>query len=908
MKRFIKTIFVLLTLALMGAGFIFGVFAWIASDLPEINSLADYRPPMNSRILSRDGEVLLDIGKETRDIVEFKEMPTLVVNAFLAAEDDNFWNHKGVDYLGIARAFLVNFKEGRLVQGGSTITQQLAKSLLLSKERKLSRKVKDFLLAQKIEEKFSKEDILFLYLNQVYLGGGYYGVKAAFRGYFDKDLKDATVAESALVAGLLVAPGRYSPYVNPRYAKRRQMYVLERMFKTGKITEPEYEAARQEEIKMRIRESVSMKGGHFTDWIRQQVVEKVGNEEFLTEGFEVVTTLDWGLQKVAEEAVLNHVKELDKRQGFQGPLGHLDEADSIAQELQRQRQKIYRQGSTYFYFTTGGENKFEFQVSEGDWEETQNYFIEEAGKLNTRFTNSVVIGNNQADKLVKLLVKDKSYPAVVLKTDDAQRIIYASIGGARIVIPESGFSWAHERKLDDEKHWYPPMTKPSHILKSGDQILVKLTGENQSIWSVLNGDYKKKTKDAALIKAYQQQKFLIAELDQTPEAEGSFFAINPHNGQILSMVGGIDFGRSQFNRALQAARQPGSSFKPFIYATALEEGYTPSTVLLDTPQALGGVDDSLSWKPRNYDGEFMGHMTFRKALEISRNIPTIRVLQDVGVDKVISFSKRLGINATLPNDMSIGLGSFGISLAELVKAYAVLANGGHKLTLKSIISLKDRNGKIYEAEKAPVPTAEPLTEPEPIETIVSDEATPVEEKKINPWHQNLSGNQVYDPRLAYVMTNILKGVVQNGTAGAAKGISANIAGKTGTTNNFVDALFVGYSGTIAAGAWVGLDDNRPLGSGEGGSKTALPIWMDFMKIALAKYGAPDFHVPDGILNVMVNRETGKPAQPGDTNVFMESFAEGMDPTASPTASGPALDDGTPANPAPLDDGDYYQQQ
>ena len=366
MNRFVKTIFVLITLALMGVGMIVAIFAWIASDLPEINSLADYKPPTNSRILSRDGEVLLNIGKETRDIVQYKDIPKKVVDAFLAAEDDNFWQHKGVDYLGIARAFMVNFKEGRVVQGGSTITQQLAKSLLLSNERKWSRKVKDFLLAQKIEEKFSKEDILFLYLNQVYLGGGYYGAKAAFRGYFDKDLKDATAAESALMAGLLVAPGRYSPYVNPRYAKRRQLYVLERMYKTGKITQEEHEAARKEEIKMRLRETMAMKGGHFTDWIRQQVIEKVGSDEFLTEGFQVVTTLDWGLQKQAEESVLKHVKELDKRQGFKGPLGHLGDADSIVQEMQRKRQQIYRQSSTYFHFTVDGANKFEFQASEGD--------------------------------------------------------------------------------------------------------------------------------------------------------------------------------------------------------------------------------------------------------------------------------------------------------------------------------------------------------------------------------------------------------------------------------------------------------------------------------------------------------------------------------------------------------------
>ena len=518
----------------------------------------------------------------------------------------------------------------------------------------------------------------------------------------------------------------------------------------------------------------------------------------------------------------------------------------------------------------------------------------------------MVVGNGPLDKLTKLLKKDKAYQAVVIKTDDAQRMIYASIGGIRVVIPETGFAWAHERKLDEEQRWYPPVTKPSSILKSGDQILIRVNGDAQSVWPLITADSRKRTSDAGLIKIFQQQKFLIGELDQVPEAEGSLVALNPQNGQILALVGGIDFNKSQFNRALQAARQPGSAFKPFIYATALEEGYTPSTMLLDTPQALGGVDDTLSWKPRNYDGEFMGQMTFRKALEISRNIPTIRVLQDVGVDKVIKFSHRVGMNSTFPNDMSIGLGSFVISLGELVKAYSVFANGGRKVSLKGITTLKDRNGKSYPVE-AVAPT---VVAAENTEGLTDSSAqTPVENKAVNFWHQSLNNSQVYDPRLAYIMTNILKGVVQNGTAGAAKGLSNNIAGKTGTTNNFVDALFVGYSGTVVAGVWVGLDDNRPLGNGEAGGKTALPIWIDFMKVALAKYGAPDFHVPEGILNVMVNRETGRTAQSGDTNVFMESFAVGMDPNASPSSSSNhSGDTSTPANNAPLDDEGYYNQQ
>ncbi len=898
MKRLVKIVLVLLILALMGIGSLFGVFAWISSDLPEINSLADYRPPMNSRILARNGEVLLDIGKETREVVPFKQIPERVVNAFLAAEDDNFWNHKGVDYRGIARAFMVNLKEGRLVQGGSTITQQVAKSLLLSKERTLSRKVKDLLLAQKIEEKFSKEDILYLYLNQVYLGGGYYGVKAAFRGYFDKDLKQASIAESALVAGLLVAPGRYSPYVNPQYAKRRQLYVLERMHATGKITAEEHEAARKEEIQMRLRETSAMKGGHFTDWVRQEVMKKVGEEEFLTEGFQVQTTLDLDLQKQAEEAVMRHVKDLDKRQGFKGALGNLQGEEAVAAESQSQRQQIYRASSSYFHFSTEGTNRFEFQFSDGEWEKLSLEIKEEHEKLSARYQGTVVIGNSKDDRLVPLLRKGKSYQALVEKVDDAQRMIYVSVGGARVVIPEAGFSWAHQRFLDEESRWFPPVTKPSTVLKAGDQVLVRITGENQSVWPLLSSDFKKKNPDVVLSKIFQGQKFVVAELDQKPEAEGAFVALAPGSGHVLAMVGGIDFARSQFNRALQAQRQPGSSYKPFIFAAALEEGYTPATILLDTPQALGGNNDNLSWKPRNYDGEFMGPMTFRKALEVSRNIPTVRILQDVGVEKTAKFSKRIGIRAQLPSDMSISLGSFGISLAELVKGYAVLANGGKRVTIKALTSVKDRHGKAYAVDVDTAPEAEAEAVTEPTQSAV--------ESAVGDWKQGLTQNQVYDARLAYIMTNLLKGVIQSGTGSGARGLSDNIAGKTGTTNNYVDALFVGYSATVVAGAWVGLDDNRPMGYGETGGKTALPIWIDVMRLAISKYGAPEFPMPDGLINVAINRETGRPVLAGQEGGFTETFAVGMDPSRGRNSTTPGADPGE--KPAALEDEGYYLNQ
>ncbi|MBY0517726.1 MAG: PBP1A family penicillin-binding protein [Bacteriovoracaceae bacterium] len=895
MKRLLKVIMVLAALGLLGVGALVGMIGWVASDLPQINSLADYRPPMNSKIVARDGTVLLEIGKETRDVVPFKDIPARVVGAFLAAEDDNFYNHSGVDYLGIARAFMVNLKEGRLVQGGSTITQQVAKSLLLSKERTLSRKIKDFLLAQKIEEKFSKEDILFLYLNQIYLGGGYYGVKSAVNGYFEKELKDATVAESALIAGLLVAPGRYSPYVSPMYAKRRQLYVLKRMYETNKITEEEYEAAKKEDIKMRLRSTAGMKGGHFTDWVRQQVIAKVGEEEFLTEGFEVVTTLDWSLQERAEKAVVQHVKELDKRQGYKGPLGHLPDQVAIDQELERQRQRIYKDVSSYFYFGVDGQNRFEFSPIENEWQDIQKYYQTLEDKKDW------VAGNNSDDRLVDLIKKNETYPAIVLSVDDSQKAIYASVGGARVIIPEIGFSWAHARKLDEEPKWFPPLTKPSLILKPGDQIQIRVTGENQNIWSQLSADYKKKKIDVSIVKFIQAQKMIVAELDQRPEAEGAIVALDPKTGNVMTMVGGVDFGKSQFNRALQAARQPGSSFKPFIYAAALEEGYNPSTIILDTPQALGGVNESLSWKPKNYDGEFMGQMTFRKALEVSRNIPTIKLVQDLGVSSITSFVERLGVKVQLPKDMSIGLGSFGISLIELVKGYAVFANGGKRVKLQTIISVKDREGKKYS-----INPEEPAVATEPTAEEATESVSPLQE---NPYRMTLNDSQVYDPRLAFIMTRLLQGVVQFGTATAARGVSAHIAGKTGTTNNYVDALFAGFSPNIVAAAWVGFDNNQTLGYGETGGKTALPIWSDFMHSAIAKYGDPEFVAPEGIVNILINKETGKPLRNGETAGFMESFAEGMDPLSGPKANQAVnTPDGEEAKPTAIEDGDYYMNQ
>jgi penicillin-binding protein 1A len=910
LKRLVKTLAVLAVLSLLGIFTLVGMFFFISTDLPQINSLKDYNPPMNSQILSSDGEVLLDIGKETRDVVPFEKIPPRVVSAFLAAEDDNFYQHEGIDYYGILRAFMVNLKEGRLVQGGSTITQQVAKSFLLSRERTISRKIKDLLLARKIEQKFSKDEILFLYLNQVYLGGGYYGVKAAFKGYFDKELEEATTAEAALVAGLLVAPGRYSPYVNPQYAKRRQNYVLKRLFETRKITQQEYEASLAENIKMRIRTPNELKGGHFTDWVRQEVMRAVGTEEFLINGFRVITTLDWSLQAKAEKAVKDRIKELDKRQGFKGAMRSLKNDQEILDFSLEQRKDIMKEQSSFFTFNTEGKNLYEYNENDEMLKKHLSHFVDEKEKINDRFKNLVEIGNPKSDLFHQFLEVGHSYPAVVIGVDDLKRTILVDIGKSRAIIPDAGFNWAHERKFSESPAYFPPQRTPSKIVKKGDVILVKIEDKLKSSDDLIHADFFKKYKDDGLKKILNKQKFFQASLDQEPEVEGALVALNATTGDIISLVGGVDFQKSQFNRVIQSSRQPGSSFKPFIYAASLENGYNPSSILMDTPQALGGADASLSWKPRNYDGEFRGPMTLRSALEVSRNIPTVRLVQDLGVKRIRDFVGRFHMNSDLPKDMSLALGSFGISLAELAKGYAVFPNGGKAIRLRHITSIQDRNGKSY-----PLPSAdqewakgpevvEPTPMPEP--TVVEGDGVELVKPLTNPFLDGLSPVQVYDPRLAYLMTNLLRGVTLYGTGAAASKLSTNLGGKTGTTNNYVDALFVGFSANVVVGAWAGFDDNRPMGYGETGTRAALPIWMDYMQEAIAKYGAPEFKVPDGITNLMVNKETGKPLPAGSQGGFLESFVVGFDPNSEP----PVFDQNGQATVAPttLDDDEYYMNQ
>lgn len=889
--NFLKFILIIIFLFACIGGLFAGVMSYISFDLPDVKQLEKYVPAVHSQILSRDGEVLLSVGKEKREMIKFKEIPKFVIDAFLSSEDNNFYKHKGIDFLGIVRALVMDVKAGKIVQGGSTITQQVAKSLLLSREKSFTRKIKDMLLAQEIEKAFTKDEILTLYLNHVYFGGGYYGIKAAFRGYFGKEIKDGTVAEAAMLAGLLVAPGRYSPYLNPGHAKVRQKYVIGRMYEDKRITKEQHEKALKEDLKIKINANEELKAGHFTDWVRQRVINLVGEEEFLTQGFKVVTTLDWDLQKVAEESIRLGVRELDKRQGFKGPLKSLTREEDVKQFVIKSRRDFFEKNSAYFIIKPSGEKTYEIDFNENDYLKlVKEWEMSLAGKDQKHFWPGVGF---YPDKIQNHLKAGDTYEGIVEKISDQQKLVFVSFLGTKGVITQQYYRWAHKRKISENTTYiYNYVNNPSEILKKGDVIKVKLLdNKTKSLWDNVADDYKKRSKgiiSEKIINDLKKERFYSLELDQEPEAEGAQLALNANNGQILSMVGGVDFNKSQFNRAIQSSRQPGSSFKPIIYAVALENGYTPATIIMDSPEALTGQDDLSAWKPKNYDGEFEGPITFRRALETSRNVPTIRIALDIGVKKIIDFAGRVGMDASsIDKDLSLALGSFGVNLLNLVSSYAIFPNAGKRVIPKSIISIIDRNGKSYYLDEISghpgginvVPTTTDNVNGTPIAPapVAAISNTQDETSLENSFTANFDKYNVYDPRLAYIMTNLLKGVIQSGTAASARDLGPRVAGKTGTTNDYVDAWFVGFSHNVVSGVWTGFDSNKTIGYGETGGKAALPMWKDFMKKVLQKYGDQDFTPPKGVLYSWINKETGIPTQSDSANAFFEAFIDGTEP-------------------------------
>ena len=735
-----------------------GIYFYLSDDLPKIFSLKDYRPPIITTVYSDDNRKIAEFYKERRIIIPLSSMPKMLKDAFIAAEDSRFYKHKGIDFFSIVRAFFKNIEAGTIVQGGSTITQQVTKSFFLTPERSYNRKIKEAILAYRIDKQFTKDEILFLYLNQIYLGHGAYGVEVASENYFGKSAKELNLAESAVLAGLPQAPSKYSPFRNPEKAKERQVYVLNRMVAEGYITNIQATEAINTPLDIKPRRNWYIEEVPFyTEHIRRYIEKKYGDHMLYNEGLKIYTAVNIEMQKTAREEIEKGLKQLDKRQGYRGPLKHLapEEFEAFSEELQSK---------------------------------LDNDFIEE-GKI---------------------------IEGLVIKVDDSRNTVTVRMGNVIGIISLKDMRWA--RKPDPEIAYYESRIKhPGNVLTVGDVILVKL---------------KKQMKKTRLWQL---------SLEQTPKAQSALLCIEAETGFVKTMVGGRNFRESQFNRAIQSRRQPGSAFKPIIYAAALDKGYTPATMLIDSPIVFKDKMHDFVWKPKNYKEKFHGPTLFREALAKSRNVVTIKILKNIGIDYTIDYARKLGITSNLNHNLSIALGSSGVSLLEIVKAYSVFANLGYLIKPVFITKITDRYGMVIE-------------------------------------ENDLNRKKVMDKTTAYIMTSLLQSVVKHGTGHRVKALNRPVAGKTGTTNNLHDAWFVGYTPRYITGTWVGFDDEKSLGKYETGSKAASPIWLGFMRKILANKTIRVFQVPEKVVFSKIDAKTGLLPIPESKKTIFECFKEGTVPT------------------------------
>ncbi len=772
------TVFVwLIALGCLAAGgLIASVLVYYSSQVPDFRQLADYKPSLITKVYDRNGEVIAEYARERRVWVPISDIPKPLIQAFLAAEDTNFFEHGGYDLKAIARAALSNVLTHR-TQGASTITQQVAKTFLLSSERTYTRKIKELILSWRIEQAFTKNEILELYLNRIYLGNGSYGIAAAAQTYFSKTLDELTLPERATIAGLPQAPTRYNPVRNPKAAAARRDIVLRRMQAENFITQADADTAIAAPLGLKVS---PLKEGqdapHFSEYVRRQIEKTYGTDALYNDGMMVYTTLDLGLQSMAEDAIYGGLRDYDRRHGWRGPLMHLK--------------------------------------SLSDWESALD-------ELTETYAATWRIGE----------------PAVVLKATPKSATIGLG-GGVQATLPATGVKWTGRTSVDK-------------LVKPGDVIFVK---------SVKSG------KDEKASSGYV--------LEQLPKVQGALVAIDVKTGNVLAMVGGIGEG---FNRAMQAQRQVGSSFKPFVYAAALEKGYTPASTILDAPIVFRTGDKE--WKPQNYDNTIGGETTLRSGLERSRNLMTVRLAQDVGMRSVADVVKRMGVGTPVPiTDLSVSLGSVAFNLLDMTSAYAVFPRGGQYVAPSMLQRIQDAQGVTLMRE-APVCDA----------CTATMGAGP---EKIPPY-LTPAGRQALSPQVAYLMTSMLQGVVLRGTGYALNSLGRPMGGKTGTTNDYVDAWFVGFTPSLAVGVWVGMDTPTSLGHGETGARAALPIWKDFMTAALKGAPVENFAVPDGIEFARIDRESGLLPSSATEKTLVEAFAAGTVPSRTTPTWGWGQGDGAP---------------
>jgi penicillin-binding protein 1A len=765
-KVFLLTCIVFLVAVSVLCGFLL----W---NLPSVSSLKKYKPPVSTEVYSKEYIKIGEFFDQRRMFVPFEKIPPLLINAFISAEDSSFYKHGGISVWAILRATIKNVEAGYKKQGGSTITQQVARGMLLSNKKEYTRKIREIMLAVLMEKYLTKQEILEIYLNQVYLGQSSYGVQAASHVYFGKDVQDLNLAEIAVMAGLTKAPSRDNPAKDLSASKRRQGYVLQRLLEDKHIQTEEKEAALNTPLTIKHDYDLNNEvAPYFVESVRQYIMAKYGSDRVLKEGLQVITTLEYKSALAANRAVKKGIEELDHRRGFRGAIEHLN--SNVAQDAFLKKQK-------------------------------GRHTIED-------------------------LQPHKIFQALVTKINPDKGYYEINLGFTRDNIPFDSFDWF---KITDIK-------------------------ENDVIWVQYDG---------AQFNVYQY-----------PQLQGSLLAINPETGEISAMVGGYDYTKSEFNRATQGKRQPGSAFKPIIYTAALDNGFTPASIIVDAPIVYDDPTIEFQWKPQNYGGKFYGDTIFRECLILSRNIPTIKLVQNLGMDQIIGYANKMGITSNLDRNLSLALGSSVVSPMELVTAYSVLASGGKRPKISMIKQISDRNGNILEQNSLNLPDISIEGQIKANEEFDRTKTIHYLAMEKGIAHEPLPDNYAISPQTAYIMTNLLKEVITSGTGSRAAALNRPAAGKTGTTNDNFDAWFVGYTPNIVSAVWLGFDEAQTMGSHEEGGKAAVPIWLEFMQQALDGKPVRDFSMPKGVIPVKIDAKTGKLANEKTEKAVIEIFKEGTEPT------------------------------
>ncbi len=861
-----------------------GVTALVAkynSELPDMIELAQYKPLLVTEVFDRNNKKFGEFFREKRILTPYEKIPEHLIQAFIAAEDDTFFKHEGINFLAIARAFWANLRSGKKAQGGSTITQQVARSLLLSSEKTYTRKIKEIMLARKMEQSLRKEDILYLYLNQIYLGQGAHGVGAAAQVYFRKDVSELTIPEAAILAGLPQAPSRYSPIHNPSAAKERQKYVIRRMAEVGFITQEQAEQFINEPVKLYVWQNFKEIAPYYLETVRQLLVAEVGEENVLDKGIKVYTGMDLEQQLKAQAEVQQGLRNLDKRQGYRGPLRNLTEPEKVAEFLLESRNKMMDDASP-------------------------ERILKPDGTFDPRGPLNLTGKDESGEKLPVLpdyIKPGQIVEGVVTRVDDEAGLTYVRFGEHKGLIDIDTMRWA--RKPDPNvRPEHAEIKKPSEALKVGDVIQVKIVGtesKSERIKDLINGEIADKNDPKKKIKLKKKPKlelpnfeeFAAVELEQDPLVEGALIAMDQSNQDLLALVGGYDFVRSKFNRALQAARQTGSAFKALVYLAALDKGYTPATPIIDAPIVYDEVVEEgqdvevKTWRPKNHSNKFAGDILFRNALIKSLNVPTVKIIEKIGVDYAATYARRLGIFSPLNMDFTLALGSSGVTLYEMTRAFGIIGRNGKRLSPVVIRKVLDANGveiakniTIDHRFKTELSRIEEDFEQRRQAYLKSSDESSKEPPIFFP-----EQDQLIRPATAYVLTTILQGVIDEagGTGGAARALGRPVAGKTGSTNGYYDAWFVGYTPDIVAGVWVGFDEEKSIGRGEVGGKAALPIWLEYMKFAHEKIVPRGFPVPDGIVFANIDNETGRLVSSRSKAVVRQAFLDGTEPGSQGSA-------------------------